>query len=149
MACQLRPELKNLEVRYAIIDIEAIALGKWRSIPLKGRYARQHNCRRKVSILCFNGATMDLETRPCVMKADLDREEWRQFRHCQREVHLLPFLPVPPEAYPRCIEVRRLVKEFLVENRIEKVFHKGGDLERDLAVEIGFESVDIAWYGVR
>ena len=101
---------------WALLDIEYI------------QCTRTHKCVRKLYMLAKDGY-MDLllEFFPCEPLHKLDKKYQRAFRYCQREIHKLPYCPSPPS--PPCWTAVKELNNFIVDNDIELVFYKGGEIE--------------------
>ena len=131
---------------YAIIDIEAISLSKVRMWPRKGKFARIHNCTRKMAIVLHTGETKVIEARPCIRKKNLLETEEKSFRYCKNRIHGLPYYPYNTSL--RCHEVLKVVSEYLHEHAIDKIFFKGGVLEKDFCDRMGIEAINLEIFGV-
>ena len=96
---------------------------------------RTHKCVRKLYMLAKDG-NMDLllEFFPCQPLRKLDKKYQRTFWYCQREIHKLSYHPRLPS--PPCLSVVKELNNFIVDNDIELVFYKCGDIEKNLCKEL-------------
>ena len=101
-----------------------------------------HKCVRKLYMLAKDGY-MDLllEFFPCQSLREQSKKYQRTFRYCQREIHKLPYYPLSPS--PPCLNVLKELNNFIVDNDIELVFYKGGDIEKNLCKELDIQSYNI------
>ena len=134
-------------MKYAVMDIEGIALAKERIHPPRGRYSNVHNCMRKIGIELYDGRSRVFEFVPCVSKNQLTKKEWRAFRYCKKHIHHLDFEPVGASTV--CIDGNDEVMNFFRVNDIEIILFKGGTIERDFCFLTGFESRNLEDFGMR
>ena len=115
---------------WALLDIEYI------------QCTRTHKCVRKLYMLAKDGY-MDLllEFFPCEPLHKLDKKYQRAFHYCQKEIHKLPYCPSPPS--PPCWTAVKELNNFIVDNDIELIFYKGGEIEKNLCKELDIQSFDI------
>ena len=132
--------------RYAVMDIESISLDKTRVHPLIGRFSRIHNCRRKLAIELWNEQSLVLEAVPCVDYKSLSESERYTFGYSRKRFHRLTYQPFMSSL--KCMDVAGVVKQYLYDNGIRKVYYKGGNLERDLCYEIDFDCENLEVIGV-
>ena len=85
--------MDRLANNYAIIDIEGIALDKWRCEPAKGVFSNIHNCVRKVAIELWDSRARSFQFSPCLKMVDLTAQERRSFEYCRRQIHHLDYDP--------------------------------------------------------
>ena len=115
---------------WAILDIEYI------------QCTRTHKCVRKLYMLAKDGyMNLLLEFFPCQPLWRLNKKYQRTFRYCQREIHKLPYYP-PTPSQP-CWTVVKELNNFIVDNDIELVFYKGGEIEKNLCKELDIQSFNI------
>jgi hypothetical protein len=115
---------------WALLDIEYI------------QCTRTHKCVRKLYMLAKDGYTdLLLEFFPCEPLHKLDEKYGKAFRYCQRKIHKLPYYPPPPS--PPCWTAVRELNNFIVDNDIELVFYKGGEIEKNLCKELDIYAFDI------
>ena len=131
---------------YAIIDIEAIQLRQYREF-WKGVYSKHHHCLRKVAILCKNGDYGCEEARPCIKFGEMDDKERNSFNYNRWRVHRLPFYPSNCRDLT-CTQMLQNVRSFLKVKKIDLILHKGGNIERDLAKELGYHHINLELIGV-
>ena len=129
---------------FAIMDIEAIGLGKHRSVPVAGPYSNIHNCTRKIAIIKRDETIRTFEFTPCLPYEQLTTKEKQNFWYCQRKVHHLSYYPrTGSQIKATCNEAADIVKNYLTINNIEVCLYKGGNLERELCLQMNFPSIDI------
>ena len=106
-----------------------------------------HKCVRKLYMLAKDGY-MDLllEFFPCQPLHKLDKKYQRTFRYCQREIHKLPYYP--SSSSPPCWTGVKKLNNFIVDNDIELVFYKGGEIEKKLCEELDIQSFNIENFNV-
>ena len=131
--------------RYAIIDIEGIALDKWRPGPVKGRYSNIHYCLRKVGVELWDSSARCFEFSPCLKMMDLTHKERQSFKHCRRFIHHLEY---DPHRRPPCASGETEIFNFLNSFSVDLILFKGGTIERDLCYTMGFESINLEDFGV-
>ena len=130
--------------RYCILDIEAVGLCQEKLEP--GHFSKHHFCRRKTALRTYTGVELVLDGNPCIPEEALKQKDRKSFQFCQEKIHHLSYQPKRP--YFECRQIAKQVWRFLEVHNIEIVFHKGGDLERDLCYEIGIECMDLARFGI-
>jgi len=115
---------------WALLDVEFI------------QCTRTHKCIRKLYMLAKDGY-MDLllEFFPCEPLHKLDKKYQRAFHYCQRKIHKLPYCPSPLS--PPCRTAVKELNNFIVDNDIDLVFYKGGDVEKNLCTELDIQSFNI------
>ena len=115
------------EKHWAILDVEYI------------QTTSTHRCVRKFYILENNGFThLELNIYPCIRYKDLEKKYQRSFRYCQRNIHKLRYSP--RRFSPECSQVIKKLNEFVVNNNIELILHKGGAIEKELAEKLQIPS---------
>ena len=82
-----------------------------------------------------------LEFFPCKPLHKLDNKYQRAFRYCQREIHKLPYYPSSPS--PPFLSVVKELNNFFVDNDIELVLYKGGEIEKNICKELDIPSFNI------
>ena len=107
-----------------------------------------HKCVRKLYILAKDGY-MDLllEFSPCQPLWKLSKKYQKTFRYCQRKIHKLSYYPLSPS--PPCWTVLKELNNFIVDNDIELVFYKGGDIEKNLCQELDIQSYNIENFNIK
>ena len=120
---------------WALLDVEFI------------QCTRTHKCIRKLYMLAKDGY-MDLllEFFPCEPLHKLDKKYQRAFHYCQRKIHKLPYCPSPPS--PPCWTAVKELNNFIVDNDIDMICYKGGDVEKNLCEELDIQSFDIENYNL-
>ena len=120
---------------WALLDIEYI------------QCTRTHKCVRKLYMLAKDGY-MDLllEFFLCQPLRKLNKKYQRTFRYCQRKIHKLPYYPSLPS--PPCRSAVKELNNFIVDNDIELVFYKGGEIEKKLCKELDIQSFNIENFNV-
>ncbi len=115
---------------WAIMDIEYI------------QTASTHRCVRKLYILEKNGHTdLDLDIYPCIRYKDLEKKYQRLFHFYRRNTHKLRYSP--RRFSPECSQVIEKLNDFVVNNNIELILHKGGAIEKELAEKLQIPSFNI------
>ena len=130
-ALTMEEEKEHLNAKnWALLDIEYI------------QCTRTHRCIRKLYILAKDGYTdLQLEFFPCEPLHKLEKRYQKAFQYCQREIHKLPYCPEGPSS-PCSIAVEKL-DNFIVNNEIELVFYKGGQIEKEVCDELDIDSFNI------
>ena len=118
------------EKNWAIMDIEYIQTSK------------VHRCVRKLYILANDGFTdKELEFHPCVRYRNMDKQHQRSFHYCKTHIHKLSYYP-KVYASP-CSTTLEKINKFIVDNDINFILYKGGEIEKDLCVDLGIPSFNI------
>ena len=112
---------------WALLDIEYI------------QSTRTHKCVRKFYILAKDGYTdLQLEFFPCEPLHKLKKRYQRTFQYCKSEIHKLPYCPEGPSS-----PCSKKLSKFIVDNKIELVFYKGGEIEKEVCDELHIDSFNI------
>ena len=118
------------EKNWALMDIEYIQTSK------------THRCIRKLYILAKDGFTAkELTFHPCVRYKNMDKRHKRTFRYCKRHIHKLSYYP-KVYASP-CSTALAKVKMFIVDNDIDIILYKGGEIEKELCDVLNIPSYNI------
>lgn len=126
---------------YAIINIETIALGKWRTHPPKGSQTHIHNCIRKVDIILRNKDSRVFEFHPCLKKGDLTRKERSTFYWCQKNIHGLEYYP--KKGSDTCAQAIEVISDYLKLHDVEVCLYKGHLLQKEICQKMDISSVNI------
>ena len=115
---------------WALLDIEYI------------QCTRTHKCIRKLYILAKDGYTdLQLEFSPCEPLHKLEKRYQNAFQYCHSEIHKLPYCPEGPSS--SCSTAVEKLNNFIVNNEIDLVFYKGGEIEKEVCDELDIDSFNI------
>ena len=104
--------------------------------------SNSHRCVRKLYILAKDGVTdRELEFFPCVRYKNMDKHHQRTFHYCKKHIHNLSYYP---EKYASpCSTVFDKLNNFIVNNGIDFILYKGGNIERNLCEALRIPSYNI------
>ena len=115
---------------WALLDIEYVQTSK------------SHQCIRKLYILAKDGFTdLKLEFHPCKRFRDLEMRYKKAHWYCQANIHQLPYYPNGPSS--PCLTAAEKLQNFITNNNIDLILFKGGQVEENMAKEIGIASFNI------
>ena len=126
------PQLRSLliESSWAIMDIEYI------------QTSRSHQCIRKLYILAKNGnEKLESEFYPCTRYTELRTKYRKSFDFCKKNIHRLTYNP-KNQSLP-CSKALEEINNFIVNNGIDMIIYKGGNIERDTCIELCIPSRNI------
>ena len=141
--------MELLNARFAIIDIEAIGLGKIRKNgPRKGTDAKRHNCTRKMAMTFWDEDEETIELEPCLAFEELTKKERKSYYWARDYCHSLPYVPTEFEQSGyECQDALMIAMSWMEDHQCTICYYKGGVIESDLlAGEIGL--VNLESYGV-
>ena len=142
--------MELLNGKYAILDIEAIALSIEREDgPPRGQQANIHNCTRKFALLMHDGTEYSFELEPCLRYCDLLAEEIRSFNWARKYCHGLTYRPsrFTKSGYS-CADALMLTMTLMEEHDVTVCYYKGGILETDLVGRY-IQQTNLEDYGVK
>ena len=118
------------ERNWALLDIEYIQTSK------------THQCIRKLYIFAKNGLTdLNLDFHPCKRFQDLEIRYKKAHWYCQANIHKLPYYPDKPSS--PCLKAPTRLQNFIMNNKIDLILYKGGQIEKHMANEIDIASFNI------
>ena len=126
--------MELLRPRFAILDIEAVALSPEREDgPQKGYAANIHNCTRKFALLLYDGTEYTFELDPCLLYRELRDDEIRTFRYAYLNCHGLPYKPTTLTSSGYCCgDALGMIMTLLEDHDVTVCYYKGGNIESDL-----------------
>lgn len=123
------------ERNWALLDMEYIQTSK------------SHQCIRKLYILAKDGFTdLKLNLYPCKKFQDLEMRYKKSHWYCQANIHQLPYYP--NEASSPCSTAAEKLRNFIINNNIDLILFKGGQIEENIAREIGIASFNIEHFNI-
>ena len=118
---------------WAIVDIEYV------------QCTRTHKCIRKLYILANDGFTdMEMEFYPCKLYEELKKKYQHSFQFCFKHIHKLPYYP--QECSTPCSTAMEKIRRFIMDNNIDLVLYKGGNVEKELCEELSIPSFNIEFF---
>ena len=135
-----------LDKKWLLMDIEYVQLAKHRDFR-QGNNSRCHQCKRKLAIITYNKHKVVYEAYPCVKERELTAKEYSHFSFARRIIHKLDF--EPKFRFKQCKYMTRVVQRLIRDYDIEILTYKGGLVEKDFAIDLGIESINLEDLGVK